>query len=224
MNNSLIHLENIKKFFELDAVTVKALNGVDLDIDEGELVGIMGPSGSGKTTLLHIIGCLLKPTSGTYILKKQKVENLNQFQLATIRNRNVGFVFQAFNLLPRFTALENVQIPLIYSRIAINERQKMALRVMEEVGLTHRLHHRPNQLSGGEQQRVAIARALVMNPMIILADEPTGNLDSESGKAIMDILIDLNKKGKTVIIVTHEAPIAERTKRIVHLLDGRVLT
>jgi len=221
MATALIDLEQVTKTFMMGQVAVHALNGVSLRIDEGEAVGIMGPSGSGKTTLLYIIGCLLKPSSGHYCLRSRGVENLGRYQLAQIRNQNVGFVFQAFNLLPRFSALDNVALPLIYSRTPAHRRRQRARAVLEEVGLAARIHHRPSQLSGGEQQRVAIARALVNDPSIILADEPTGNLDSESGNMIVDILLDLNRKGKTVIIVTHERSIAERTGRIVQLFDGR---
>ena len=221
MNTSLIELENVGKTFKMGQVDVHALNGVSLRINQGDSLSIMGPSGSGKTTLLHVIGCLQNPSSGRYSLNSQKVEKLNQFQLARIRNLNIGFVFQVFNLLPRFTALENVELPLIYNRISPRRRRKLAEEVLAEVGLSERMHHRPSQLSGGEQQRVAIARALVNNPSIILADEPTGNLDSESGKMIIDILLELNRNGKTLIIVTHEHSIAERAGRIVKLLDGR---
>ncbi len=220
-NSSVIKLENITRHFTLGEVIVKALNGVSIDIRRGECVGIMGPSGSGKTTLLYIIGCLMRPTSGTYAIEGQRIESLNQYQLARVRNRKVGFVFQAFNLLTRFDALENVSLPLVYSRISAKERRERAKRVLADVGLSNRMHHRPSQLSGGEQQRVAIARALVTGPAIILADEPTGNLDSASGKAIMDILVDLNRQGSTVIIVTHERSIVDRTGRVIKLLDGK---
>jgi len=221
MSTSLIELENVSKTFKMGQVDVHALNGVSLRINRGESVGIMGPSGSGKTTLLHVIGCLLNPSSGRYSLNSQKVEKLNQFQLARIRNLNIGFVFQVFNLLPRFTAFENVELPLIYNRISPRRRRKLAEEVLAEVGLSERMRHRPSQLSGGEQQRVAIARALVNNPSIILADEPTGNLDSESGKMIIETLLELNRNGKTLIIVTHEHSIAERAGQIIKLLDGR---
>ena len=220
-NSSVIKLENITRHFTLGEVIVKALNGVSIDIRRGECVGIMGPSGSGKTTLLYIIGCLMRPTSGTYAIEGQRIESLNQYQLARVRNRKVGFVFQAFSLLTRFDALENVSLPLVYSRVSAKERRERAKRVLADVGLSNRMHHRPSQLSGGEQQRVAIARALVTGPAIILADEPTGNLDSASGKAIMDILVDLNRQGSTVIIVTHERSIVDRTGRVIKLLDGK---
>ena len=223
-NGPLIRLEAIAKTFRLGQVPVPALRGVDLVINPGELAGVMGPSGSGKTTLLHVIGCLMRPTSGRYVLAGRGVDSLGEFALARVRNRHVGFVFQAFNLLPRFTALGNVELPLVYARLAAHERRARALAALTQVGLAERVHHRPRQMSGGEQQRVAIARALVTEPSLILADEPTGNLDSESGAAIMDILVELNRSGKTVIIVTHEHSIAERTRRIVHLLDGRVVS
>ena len=222
-DTALIRLEGIAKTFSLGQVKVRALNGVDLTVDRGQLVGIMGPSGSGKTTLLHVIGCLMCPTSGRYVLDGRAVDSLDKFALARVRNRHVGFVFQAFNLLPRFTALGNVELPLVYARLPARRRRAKALEALAQVGLADRVHHRPRQMSGGEQQRVAIARALVTEPSIILADEPTGNLDSASGAAIMDILVELNRAGTTVIVVTHEQMIAGRTERIVHLLDGQVV-
>jgi len=220
---SLIRLDEITKTFSLGQVNVRALNGVSLSVEGGELVGVMGPSGSGKTTLLHVIGCLMRPTSGRYVLDGRAVDSLNQSALARVRNRHVGFVFQAFNLLPRFSALGNVELPLVYARVPAGQRRERAVAALRLVGLADRMHHRPRQLSGGEQQRVAIARALVTEPSIILADEPTGNLDSASGAAIMDILVELNRSGKTVVVVTHEQMIAERTGRTIHLLDGRVV-
>ena len=220
---SLIRFDEVTKTFSLGQVNVRALNGVSLSVERGELVGVMGPSGSGKTTLLHVIGCLMRPTTGRYVLDGRAVDSLDQFALARVRNRHVGFVFQAFNLLPRFSALGNVELPLVYARVPARQRRERAVAALGLVGLADRMHHRPRQLSGGEQQRVAIARALVTEPSIILADEPTGNLDSASGAAIMDILVELNRSGKTVIVVTHEQMIAERTDRTVHLLDGRVV-
>ncbi len=219
----LIRLDEITKTFSLGQVNVRALNGVSLSVERGELVGVMGPSGSGKTTLLHVVGCLMQPTSGRYVLDGHAVDSLNQFALARVRNRHVGFVFQAFNLLPRFSALGNVELPLVYARVPARPRRERAVAALGLVGLADRMHHRPRQLSGGEQQRVAIARALVSDPAIILADEPTGNLDSASGAAIMNILVELNRSGKTVVVVTHEQMIAERTHRTVHLHDGRVV-
>jgi len=223
-DGALIELAGVAKTFALGPVRVRALEWVDLAVGRGELVGVMGPSGSGKTTLLHVIGCLMRPTSGRYVLDGRAVDSLDEFALAGVRNRNVGFVFQAFNLLPRFTALGNVELPLVYARVPARRRRARALEALAQVGLADRVHHRPRQMSGGEQQRVAIARALVTGPSIILADEPTGNLDSASGRAIMDILVELNRAGKTVIVVTHEQMIAERTDRVVHLLDGRVVS
>jgi putative ABC transport system ATP-binding protein len=233
-----IQLEDIAKVFNVGrtaiasphtaarrgkVVPVRALNGVSLSVSDGELVGITGPSGSGKSTLLHIIGCLLKPTSGHYLFTGRPVESLNEFQLAVLRNRNFGFVFQAFNLLPRLSALENVQLPLLYNNTPQRQRREAARRALEQVKLSHRAHHRPGELSGGEQQRVAIARALVTNPSVILADEPTGNLDSESGADVLQSLVELNRTGKTVIIVTHEQTIVQRMPRIVKLRDGEVM-
>jgi len=234
-----IQLDNITKVFNVGrtaassphgvarrgkVVPVRALNGVNLSVNDGELLGITGPSGSGKSTLLHIIGCLLKPTSGHYLFAGRPVESLNEFQLAVLRNRNFGFVFQAFNLLPRLSALENVQLPLLYNNTSRRRRHReTARRALEQVKLSHRAHHRPGELSGGEQQRAAIARALVTNPSVILADEPTGNLDSESGASVLESLVALNRTGKTVIIVTHEQTIVQRMPRIVKLRDGVVV-
>lgn len=220
-DSPLIRLDEVTKHFPIGEVVIKALNGISLTIRRGECVGITGPSGSGKSTVLHIIGCLMRPTSGEYAFDGRRVDSLSQRQLARVRNTKVGFVFQAFNLLPRFNALENVELPLIYSRIPKKKRRERAKKALADVGLYERMRHRPLQLSGGEQQRVAIARALVSDPAIILADEPTGNLDTASGKAIMDILLDLNSRGKTVIIVTHEHSIVENTHRVIKLLDGR---
>lgn len=237
-NQPAIQIENITKVFSVGrtagsfshgaarrrkVVPVRALNGVNLAVNEGELLGITGPSGSGKSTLLHIMGCLLKPTGGRYLFMGRSVESLNEFQLAALRNRNFGFVFQAFNLLPRLSALENVQLPLMYNSTPARQRRERAREALEEVGLSDRSHHRPGELSGGEQQRVAIARALVTNPSVILADEPTGNLDTQSGASVLQTLIELNGRGKTVIVVTHEQTIVERMSRIVKLRDGVVI-
>jgi putative ABC transport system ATP-binding protein len=203
-------------------IEVYALNGLSLKIARGEIVAVMGPSGSGKSTLMNIIGCLDRPTSCEYILDGETVSRLNDDQLATIRNRKVGFVFQSFNLLSRATALANVELPLRYSNLPQGRREKARLAI-ESVGLSDRMYHRPNELSGGQQQRVAIARALVNDPAIILADEPTGNLDSRSGQEIMELLLSLNReRGTTLIIVTHAADVAAQTQRIIHLRDGVV--
>jgi putative ABC transport system ATP-binding protein len=219
--NALIDIEGITKVYSMGDVEVHALRGLSLDIHEGDLMSIMGPSGSGKTTLMNIIGCLDQPTSGTYLLDGTDVANLDDDRLAEIRNRRIGFVFQSFNLLSRTTALENVELPLIYA--GARDRRARATTALEAVGLEDRLHHRPNELSGGQQQRVAIARALVNNPSIILADEPTGNLDSRAGAEIMAIFQELNSDlGVTIVFVTHEPDIAAHTRRIIHLRDGRI--
>ncbi|MFZ2097019.1 MAG: ABC transporter ATP-binding protein [Anaerolineales bacterium] len=221
-NNWVIQAENLTKVYKMGQVEVHALNGLSLTIDRGEVVAIMGPSGSGKSTLMNIIGCLDRPTSGDYILDDEPVSRLTDDQLATIRNRKVGFVFQSFNLLSRATALANVELPIRYSGNVHGGREK-ARAALESVGLADRIHHRPNELSGGQQQRVAIARALVNEPAIILADEPTGNLDTKSGQEIMELLLNLNReRGTTLIIVTHAADIAERSRRIIRIRDGVV--
>ena len=201
---------------------MKALDGVNVSIKANEYISIMGPSGSGKSTLMNIIGCLDTPTEGTYILDNEPVQNMDDSQLASIRNRKIGFVFQTFNLLPKLTAIQNVELPLIYSNIPKYDRMRQAENAMEKVSLSDRIKHKPNELSGGQRQRVAIARALVTNPSIILADEPTGNLDSKSGEDIMTVLDGLNKDGNTIILVTHEAYIANHAGRTIQLLDGKI--
>jgi len=222
MSDWVIKAEGITKVYRMGDMEVHALRGVDLRIARGEIVSIMGPSGSGKTTLMNILGCLDRPSSGSYSLDGSQVAELSDDQLAEIRNKKVGFVFQSFNLLGRQTALTNVELPMRYAGVS-NGRRKRALEALEAVGLGDRVQHRPNELSGGQQQRVAIARALVNNPAMIMADEPTGNLDSKSGVEIVQILLDLNKNlGTTLIFVTHDPEIASHTKRVISLLDGLI--
>jgi len=216
----MIELKSIKKSYVLPKLTVEVLKGIDLVVEKGEFVAIMGPSGSGKSTLLNIIGCLDRPTEGQYLLEGVDVSRKTDNELAEIRNSKIGFVFQNFNLLPRFPAWKNVELPLLYSGVSSKERKARALSLLEKVGLSGREEHNPSELSGGEQQRVAIARALVNNPAIILADEPTGNLDSRSGAGIMEIFSALNREGVTIIMVTHESHIAEKARRVVTIKDG----
>ena len=220
---TLISLKNIFKIYNVGGEEVRALDGIDLDILENEYLAIMGPSGSGKSTLMNMIGCLDTPTSGIYEFEGEMVQVMDDSQLASIRNRKIGFVFQTFNLLPKATAQHNVEIPLVYANIKNKDRAKMATDALESVGLADRLHHKPNELSGGQRQRVAIARALVKKPSSILADEPTGNLDSKSGSEIMTILDDLHKNGNTIILVTHEDDVAQHAHRIIRLFDGKVI-
>jgi len=218
----VIQARNLCKVYQMGTVEVRALCGVTINIKRGEVLAIIGPSGSGKSTLMNLLGCLDRPTSGEYILDGELVSNLNDDQLAIIRNHKVGFVFQNFNLLPRMTALGNVELPLRYSGLNGGRRER-ALQVLDSVGLSDRVTHKPTELSGGQQQRVAIARALVNQPAIIMADEPTGNLDSKSGREIIDLLLQLNKKsGTTLIIVTHDPNVASRAKRIIQLYDGLI--
>lgn len=219
---TLISLKSIYKIYNVGGEEVRALDGIDLDINENEYLAIMGPSGSGKSTLMNMVGCLDTPTSGIYEFEGEMVQVMDDSQLASIRNRKIGFVFQTFNLLPKATAQYNVEIPLVYANIRKRQRVEMASNAIESVGLSDRSHHRPNELSGGQRQRVAIARALVNNPSIILADEPTGNLDSKSGHEIMNILDDLHQKGNTIILVTHEDDIAKHAHRVIRLLDGEI--
>ena len=220
--SNLISLSSIKRHYDVGGELVRALDGVDATIKTIEYISIMGPSGSGKSTLMNIIGCLDTPTSGTYQFEGELVHEMDDDQLASIRNRKIGFVFQTFNLLPKATALRNVEVPLIYSNIPKADRLKMAESSLISVGLGDRLDHKPNELSGGQRQRVAIARALVNNPSIILADEPTGNLDSKSGIEIMKILHELYAKGNTIILVTHEQEIAMHANRIITIFDGKI--
>ena len=219
---TLISLKRIYKIYNVGGEEVRALDGIDLDINENEYLAIMGPSGSGKSTLMNMVGCLDTPTSGIYEFEGEMVQVMDDSQLASIRNRKIGFVFQTFNLLPKATAQHNVEIPLVYANIRKRQRVEMASKALESVDLSDRSQHRPNELSGGQRQRVAIARALVNNPSIILADEPTGNLDSKSGHEIMNILDDLHREGNTIILVTHEDDIAQRAHRIIRLLDGEI--
>jgi putative ABC transport system ATP-binding protein len=217
----MIELENLTKIYNIGEVKVAALNGVSFHCQKGEMVSIMGPSGSGKSTMMNILGCLDRPTSGSYRLEGQDVSSFKDNDLAVIRNNKLGFVFQSYNLLPKLTAVANVELPLIYN--GGHNRRQRALEALESVGISSRAHHRPSEMSGGEQQRVAIARALINNPLIILADEPTGNLDTASSRTIMSLLLDQCKKGITVIVVTHEQDIAAFTQRTIYLRDGEIV-
>jgi putative ABC transport system ATP-binding protein len=220
----LIELKDIHKVYDMGAEKVRALNGVDLDVERGEYVAIMGSSGSGKSTLMNLVGCLDTPSSGSYILNGVAVQELDDSQLAGIRNKEIGFVFQTFNLLARTDALHNVELPLIYAGMSRGDRRERARRALEKVGLGSRMHHQPNELSGGQRQRVAIARALVNDPSILLADEPTGNLDSATSEEIMALFDELHQGGNTVVLVTHEPDIAEHAWRKVMLKDGKVVS
>lgn len=220
----MIQIEGLSKTYYMGDTQVHALAGVSLNVRANEFVAIMGSSGSGKSTLLNLLGCLDTPTQGSYVLNNQEVSGMDDDQLADIRNREIGFVFQTFNLLPRATALENVALPLIYARISRTEREERARAILEQVGLKERLHHRPSELSGGQRQRVAVARALINKPAIILADEPTGNLDSKTSNEIMDLFVDLHEKGHTLVMVTHEEDIADYAERTVRMRDGLIIT
>lgn len=219
---SLISLHNIKKYYEMGTQVVKALDGIDVSISSNEYVAFIGSSGSGKSTMLNILGCLDSPTEGSYHLNGSNVESLSQNELSEVRNREIGFIFQSFNLLPRANALQNVMQPLIYRAIGKTERKRLASEALDRVGLGSRVDHLPNQLSGGQRQRVAIARALVTEPSILLADEPTGNLDSRTSIEIMQLFDELHKEGQTLIIVTHEDEIAEHCHRVIEMKDGRI--
>jgi putative ABC transport system ATP-binding protein len=218
----IIQTENIQKIYKMGNQIVNALQSISIEIDKGEYVAFMGPSGSGKSTLMNIVGCLDTPTSGTYMLNGKLVSDMTENELAETRNKEIGFVFQTFNLLPRATALENVALPLIYAGYSKSERNEMAMQALENVSLADRYHHRPNELSGGQRQRVAIARALVNNPSILLADEPTGNLDTKTSYDIMNLFQELHDKGHTIIMVTHEDDIAHYSHRIIRLRDGLI--
>jgi putative ABC transport system ATP-binding protein len=227
MNSDLITIRNLKKVYGVEDAAVFALNGVDVTIKQGEFTAIMGPSGSGKSTLMNILGCLDRPSSGEYFLDGRDVSKLSKSELAEVRNQKLGFIFQSFNLLPRLTAMENVMLPMLYNlhqEETLAVQQQKAKAALESVGLGHRLHHRPNQLSGGQQQRVAIARALINHPPVILADEPTGNLDSRASVEILDLLHQLHDQGVTIVMVTHEADVARHAQRVIWVHDGKVLT
>ena len=219
---ALIDLDRVGRTYDLGHVQVQALTDASLTVDEGEFVAVIGPSGSGKTTLMNILGCLDRPTSGRYVLDGTAVEDLDDNGLADVRSRTIGFVFQTYNLLPRTTALDNVAMPLLYQGVGKKERRRRAQAALERLGLADRVAHEPSELSGGQQQRVAIARALVTEPRLILADEPTGNLDSTSGEDVLNVLRDLNRQGRTVVLITHDADVAAQATRQVHVRDGRI--
>ncbi|MBV9497036.1 MAG: ABC transporter ATP-binding protein [Acidobacteria bacterium] len=220
----MIEMHELTRVYQLGPQEIYALRGVSLTIDPGEYVAIMGPSGSGKSTLMNIIGCLDTPSAGRYLLDGIPVESMNEDELAAVRNRKIGFVFQTFNLLARTTALQNVELPLIYAKIPRAERRQLAEEALAAVGLKERMNHQPNELSGGQRQRVAIARALVNKPSLLLADEPTGNLDSQTGREILDLFRDLHDRGNSIIMVTHEDDVAQEAKRVIHIRDGKIAT
>jgi len=218
----MIELVNITKTYLMGSIDITVLTDISLTVEPGEFIAIMGPSGSGKSTLMNIIGCLDRPTSGTYYFETREISTLTDDELALVRNTKIGFVFQTFNLLPRFSALKNVEVPLIYSGVPARKRRERAAPLLKRVGLGTRIHHKPTELSGGQQQRVAIARALVNNPPLLLADEPTGNLDSRSGEEILNILKELNGQGVTIVIVTHDPDVAAQCRRIINVKDGQI--
>jgi putative ABC transport system ATP-binding protein len=219
----MIELSNITKIYRMGNVDITVLSNVSLSVRKGELIAVMGPSGSGKSTLMNMIGCLDRPTSGTYRFEDREISSMTDDELASIRNVKIGFVFQTFNLLPRFSALKNVELPLVYSGVPARLRAERAMPLLRQVGLSDRMYHKPTELSGGQQQRVAIARALANHPPLLLADEPTGNLDSRSGVEILNILTGLNEQGVTIMIVTHDKDVAARCKRTINLKDGRII-
>lgn len=219
---ALIHIENMKKIYNPGENEVRALDGIDLDIEKGDLVAIVGHSGSGKSTLMNMLGCLDTPTSGKYVLNGQDVANMTDNQLADVRNKEIGFIFQGFNLISNLDAVGNVELPLVYRGVSKSERKQIAMEALKSVGLEDRMKHKPNEMSGGQQQRVAVARAVAAKPPIILADEPTGNLDTKSTQEIMEILKELHRSGRTVIIITHDEEIASQAHRVIRILDGRI--
>ena len=219
---ALIHIENMKKIYNPGVNEVRALDGIDLDIEKGDLVAIVGHSGSGKSTLMNMLGCLDTPTSGKYVLDGQDVASMTDNQLADVRNKEIGFIFQGFNLISNLDAVGNVELPLVYRGVSKNERKQLAMEALKSVGLEDRMKHKPNEMSGGQQQRVAVARAVAAKPPIILADEPTGNLDTKSTQEIMEILKELHRSGRTVIIITHDEEIASQAHRVIRILDGRI--
>ncbi len=219
---ALIHIENMKKIYNPGENEVRALDGIDLDIEKGDLVAIVGHSGSGKSTLMNMLGCLDTPTSGKYVLDGQDVASMTDNQLADVRNKEIGFIFQGFNLISNLDAVGNVELPLVYRGVSKNERKQLAMEALKSVGLEDRMKHKPNEMSGGQQQRVAVARAVAAKPPIILADEPTGNLDTKSTQEILEILKELHRSGRTVIIITHDEEIASQAHRVIRILDGRI--